>query len=467
MSTVQSSADSLLGLLNEILDFSKIEAGKMTLEAVPFSVTDVVARVVCGQAVCAHRKGLEIVYDVAPDVPALVAGDPARLGQVLLNLVANAIKFTAKGEVVVQVSMERTGQEPVIRFSVRDTGIGIPGEQQALIFEPFTQADASTTRQYGGTGLGLAICSRLVLLMNGRLWVESAPGIGSTFSFTASAKPVPEAAMAAPVAARRSASNVLVVEDNPTARRILRQFLVGHECQAMAAAGVPEALTLFGAERVAPFDAALIDGDLPGAEGLVDWLLRQPDPARITIMLTTVSLSHERWRTIPGVALATKPLGLSQLLAAIEEPTGQRLPGPTAFEPAAPTGSLRILLAEDNHVNQRVATLMLQKLGHAVSLAGNGREAVEMATELRPDLVLMDIQMPDMDGLEATAALRRNPDLRDLPVIAMTAHTLDSDRERCLRAGMNGHLAKPVQMKALRDALAPWVPLVEEVTDDY
>jgi PAS domain S-box-containing protein len=488
LNMVKVSAESLLTVINDILDFSKIEAKKLHLEAVEFSLRDSLGDTMKALALRAQQKGLELACHVRPDVPDAVTGDPIRLRQVLVNLVGNAIKFTDQGEVVVEVSLVRArsvsdgsaepgvhapGSDVELQFQVRDTGIGIPTEKQEAIFEAFTQADASTTRHYGGTGLGLTISARLVELMGGRLWVESEPGRGSTFHFTARLEPAKDAAASRAVSRPQSLQGlpVLVVDDNATNRLILQEMLTNWRMRPLVVDGATEALEALRRAAAAgePFPLVLLDAMMPGVDGftLAGQIKDSADLAgAVLLMLSSAGRSEdaERCRQL-GIALyLTKPLKQSELLDAILTARHEAAPDATshAAEGAVPNGGrqLRVLLAEDNVVNQRVAVRLLERAGHAVTVVGTGREAITALARQRFDLVLMDVQMPEMNGLEATALIRREEQAagRHVPIIAMTAHAMKGDRERCLQAGMDGYVAKPVRAHDLFEAVARIIP---------
>jgi PAS domain S-box-containing protein len=495
LSMVRVSAESLLTVINDILDFSKIEARKLHLEAVDFSLRDSLGDTMKALAVRALQKGLELACHVPPDVPDALTGDPGRLRQVLVNLIGNAIKFTDRGEVVVEVKRlstddtddtdetERKGGRPSssssvpsvssvdeLLFSVRDTGIGIPKEKQALIFEAFTQADSSTTREYGGTGLGLTISQRLVEMMGGRLWIESTPGQGSTFHFTA------RFGLAEPGAASRAVwppeglhdLPVLVVDDNATNRRILHEMLTNWRLRPTTADSAAEALDLLQQAAAAgePFALVLLDAMMPELDGfaLAEQIKQRPDLAgSVLLMLSSAGRPEDaaRCRRLGITVYLTKPVKQSELLDAIltarhEATTGEaRVPA----VPAPAARRLRVLLAEDNVVNQRLAVRLLEKAGHAVTVAANGREAVAALDREAFDVVLMDVQMPEMGGFEATAVIREREKAsgRHVPIVAMTAHAMKGDRERCLLAGMDDYVSKPVRAQELHEALARMV----------
>ena len=426
----------------------------------------------------AQQKGLELACRVAPEAPESVCGDAGRLRQVLVNLIGNAIKFTARGEVVVDVQPEtRTEKEICLHFSVRDTGIGIPKEQQRHIFEAFTQVDHSTTRKYGGTGLGLTISAQLASMMGGRIWVDSEAGQGSTFHFTARFGLTGAGAAPPPPAGRGGATPpllgvpVLIVDDNATNRRILHEVLTNWRMRPRAVDGGAAALAVLSEAAAAgePYPLVLLDGHMPEMDGFTLAGKIQADPAlngATVLMLTSAGQPEdvERCRQLGVRAYLTKPIRQSELLETIlstlgGSPLHARLA--SADAPAAPgRRPLRILVAEDNVVNQKLAQHLLGKHGHAVVLADTGREAVEALEKQTFDLVLMDVQMPEMDGFEATAEVRRREagTGRHIPIIAMTAHAMKGDRERCLEAGMDGYVSKPIQTRDLYAAVAALGP---------
>ena len=451
LQTARSSAEALLALLNDILDFSKIEAGKLDLDPQPFLLRDLIADALKPLGVRAHAKGLELAGRVTPGVPDSLVGDVGRLRQVLVNLVGNALKFTEHGEIVVRAEADAIREsEVVLGLSVTDTGPGIPADRLEAIFAPFTQADGSVTRRFGGTGLGLTISRRLVALMGGRMWAESRPGEGATFRFTVRLGRGP----AVPArTARTEGARVLVADTSATSRAILgemvREWTLAPEEVASWADAVAE-LTRPGA---APYRVLVLDDTLCEA--------RSPDElatcATAVVLLTHVGrVGPHRWSG-PVAATVTKPVRPSDLLEAIEAALGAGpLPEAAASEgPAASHCRKRVLVAEDNPVNQLVAARLLEKLGHVVQVVGDGRAALEALEQERFDLVLMDVQMPGMDGLEATAELRRREEStgRRAPVIALTAHAMKGDRERCLAAGMDGYLSKPIHADELRRVL--------------
>jgi PAS domain S-box-containing protein len=493
---VRDSGEALLTVVNDILDFSKIEAGKFVLDRVEFSLAETLGDTMKALAVRATRKQLELAMHLAADVPPVLVGDPGRLRQVVINLVGNALKFTEQGEVVLQVSRIEDGgskiaednpafdprssildprSSVVLQFTVRDTGPGIPADQLDRIFLAFEQADTSTTRRFGGTGLGLAITSRLVALMGGRLWVESAVGQGSTFSFTAHFGVAAQAAPPRPAAttARLTGLPVLVVDDNATNRRILQEMLEHHRMRPQTAAGAAEALRLLRQARGAgqPFPLLLTDVNMPDVDGyaLVEQV-RRDEGLRdaVVIVLTSGDRPGDRARCQQlGVsAHLMKPIKQSELIDAIVAALGVTAAEPEP--PAAPAEARpavppqRILLAEDAYANQVLALGLLGKRGHTVTVANNGREALALLQAQPFDLVLMDVQMPEMDGLEATRVLREleaggkltAQPRKPMPVIAMTAHAMKGDRERCLASGMTGYVSKPIRGRDLDEALA-------------
>jgi two-component system, sensor histidine kinase and response regulator len=460
---VKTSADSLLTVINDILDFSKIEAGKIDLEAIDYDLRDCLEGTLKTVALRADEKGLELLCEVAAEVPEVVRRDSTRLRQVITNLVGNAIKFTDQGEVALKVEMEgQQGGDCILHFTVSDTGIGIPKEKQESIFAPFTQADTSTTRKYGGTGLGLTNSTRLVEMMGGKTWVESEVGRGSQFHFTmrvgtAGVKEIKLGSVAPPEMLR--GVKVLVVDDNHTNRRILEGMLKRWEMREQ----------LSGARKARePFGLMLTDMHMPRMDGftLIERIRQRPELATATIMMLT-SAGHrgDAARCLePGVAAyLLKPIRQSELREAIARVLGARteqgaIPLITRFslqDAREPSSLLMVLLAEDNLVNQRLAVRLLEKRGHRVVVASNGREALEALEKESFDLVFMDVEMPQMDGLEATAAIREKQARTGLhqPIIALTGHAMKGDREKCLEAGMDGYLTKPIRPQELDQVL--------------
>ncbi len=474
LETVKMSADSLLTVINDILDFSKIEAGKLDFDAVEFSLRDTLGDTMKTLGLRAHEKKIELVCHVQPDVPDALVGDPGRLRQIVVNLIGNAIKFTQQGEVVMEVGAEsQTGDCIDLHFAVTDTGMGIPVDKQRTIFDPFTQVDGSMTRKFGGTGLGLTISSRLVEGMGGRIWVESEPGKGSTFHFTARLGLQKTTALRPRPAEPANLRDlpVLVVDDNATNRRILEGMLKSWCMRPTAVEGGHDALAVLEQARKAgkTFPLILLDAQMPGMDGfgLTERMKQIPELAGATIMmLTSAGLRGDaaRCRELGIAAYLTKPIKQSELLDAILlalgtlPPEAGRTPLVTRHALRESRQRLRILLAEDNAVNQTLVVRLLEKWGHAVTVAGDGRAAlaaVEKAGFGGFDLVLMDVQMPELDGLEATTAIRAKEKASGghLPIIAMTAHTMKGDRERCLAAGMDGYISKPVQAQELFEAV--------------
>jgi two-component system, sensor histidine kinase and response regulator len=459
---VRSSSEALLMILNDILDYSKIEAEHLELESIPFDVSKVVHATASLLAVRAREKHLELLAEVAPDVPRAVRGDPTRLRQVLMNLIGNAIKFTEQGEVVVSVTAASTNGQAAIRFAVRDTGIGIAPEHIAAVFKEFTQADSTMTRRYGGTGLGLAISQRLVRLMGGDLAVTSEVGRGSEFSFSLTFPVETAPATRATALAALGGRRMLIVDDNQTNRRILREMLAAEGIQVDEVATAADGLAaLRGAVgRKARYDLAILDVQMPDMDGFQLATAVRTEPAIATtslLMLTSAGQrgDGERCRELGIRGYLTKPISRADLLEAM----GTVLAGSpgeggtpevvTRHTIAESRRSLRVLLAEDNPVNQQVAVAMLVKRGHEVHVSGNGREAVEALSQRDYDVILMDIQMPEMDGFEATAAIRAMEKGKTIPIIGLTAHALSGERERCISKGMSDYLAKPFKAHEL------------------
>jgi signal transduction histidine kinase/CheY-like chemotaxis protein len=470
-STVRSCSEALLGVVNDILDVSKIEAGRVTLEHVDFRLRDVIEEVADVFACKAHQKGLELVACVPPGVPDELRGDPARLRQVLSNLVGNAIKFTETGEVVIEAALLRqTATHASLEVSVRDTGIGIPREQHAAVFESFVQGDGSTTRRYGGTGLGLTICRQLVDLMGGRMALASEPGNGSTFSVELPLEKQPSSGASTPVPGHLDGLRVLVVDDNATGRRFLCRQLRAWGCRPTEASGGEHGLEILASVPPDdPFGLVLVDLQMPDLDGDRTARRVRSDPRLAGVPLVLLAPigdlqgATDRTAAIGFAAVLSKPIRQAALLQALTAVTGA--PGerevPAAPRPAAaplPAPSLRVLLAEDNPTSQKVALRLLERLGCRVDVASNGREVLAALARGAYDLVLMDVQMPGMDGFEATAAIRRDEagTGRHTPIVAMTAHAMEGDRERCVAAGMDDYLSKPVSSRALAEKLAQW-----------
>jgi CheY-like chemotaxis protein/nitrogen-specific signal transduction histidine kinase len=472
---VRKSADALLALINDILDFSKIEAGKLQLDVTEFSLRDCLGDALNTFALRAAQKGLELACLIAPDVPDALRGDPGRLRQIIVNLVGNAIKFTEQGEVVVSVLQEvQTPDQAVLRFAVRDTGIGIPADKHAAIFDAFSQADTSTTRKFAGTGLGLTISARLVEMMGGQMGVASEVGKGSAFYFTVpftvqkEATPTPVSAEASRVRGLR----VLAVDDNPTNRRIIEETL--WQWQMVPTVVDSGAAALEALQRACqagePFCLIILDAVMPEMDGyaLAGLIRQHPEWVKATTMLLTSS-DHPggaRCRELGITSYLVKPIRQADLwraiLAALGASTAAEAPArPTLPPTPADARSLRILLAEDNAVNQKLAVCLLQKQGHTVEVVGTGREALAALVRQPFDLVLMDVQMPEMDGFEATARIRQREKATGghVPIIAMTAYAMKGDRELCLQAGMDGYLSKPFRVAELTESIERLVPV--------
>jgi two-component system, sensor histidine kinase and response regulator len=477
--TVQRSAESLLRIINDILDFSKIEAGKLELEYIEFNLRQLVEETVSLLAERASRKGLEFAYRIHDGVPTALKGDPHRLRQILTNLLGNAFKFTEHGEVVINVSlMKDEGDTALVRFAVHDTGIGISPEAQARIFESFSQADGSPTRKYGGTGLGLTISKQLAEMMGGQMGVQSEVGLGSTFWWSArlEKQPVSEAAAALSIADLQGL-RVLVVDDNATNREILHHQLTAWGMQNNSAENGAKALQLLymAVARQEPYDLAILDMHMPGMDGVDLTRAIKADPVLASIhllMLTSVGQygDIEAARQAGIEIYLTKPVRQSDLYDSLISLVGSKNEATAAKIPLSPRPSsvaqpaqenplqLRILLAEDNIVNQEVATNMLELLGCHVTVANNGREALQALAQSTYDLVLMDCQMPEMDGFAATVELRRSEEgtSRHVTVIALTANAMEGDQQRCLAAGMDDYLSKPFTQEKLRVMLSRW-----------
>jgi len=486
--TVRRSSEALLDIINDILDFSKIEAGRLTLETIDFDLRTTVEEALDLFAEPAQSKGLELGCLLHAEVPTALRGDPGRLRQILVNLTGNALKFTQQGEVMIQVTRgEETADRTLIEFAVTDTGIGIAPEAQALLFMPFSQVDTSTTRKFGGTGLGLAICKQLVEQMGGQIGLESVPGQGSTFRFTVWLTKQPAEVHATPLPrGSLQGRRLCIVDDNATNRRILEQYAAQWGLQSATASDGYQALALLkdAATRGEPFDLAILDLQMPRMDGLELGHAITADPvlaATRLVLLTSIGLrgQAEKAKQAGISAYLTKPVHRSHLYDCLTMIVD--LPAKSAIDPlevgaasrpdnvlvtrhvlkeAAAAARTRILVAEDNIVNQKVAVCQLEKLGHRADVVANGLEAVEAVARVSYALVLMDCQMPEMDGLEATAMIRKREGeqaSRRLPIIAMTANAMQGDREKCLVAGMDDYLAKPVKLEHLEAMLARWI----------
>jgi two-component system sensor histidine kinase/response regulator len=472
LTAVQSSAESLLILINDILDFSKIEAGQLSLEEIDFDLHQVTEQLADIMAQRAGEKQLELILNVHAEVPTDVQGDPLRFRQVLINLVGNAIKFTDQGEVVVSIAVQRSSADHVeLLCTVADTGIGIPPEKQDLIFKSFAQADGGIARKYGGTGLGLAISQQLVKMMGGRIWVESQVGQGSSFYFTLILKHQegPGSAPQQKMAITLKDLRVLVIDDNTTNRKMLQQTLLGFGCQPeMAENGRAGLNHLNMATGDNAFQLVLLDVQMPDMSGLEVLREIRYTPALQAlpvIMLTSVDnlgyiTNHQR---LGWSAYLTKPIKQSQLHSVIQDVIGLTVAETKPAEAAPPANSApfqkteppawHILLVEDNQINSRLAQILLKNAGYRVSHAENGKAALEQLTRSAFDLILMDVQMPEMDGLEATSIIRKNQRWQHLPVIAMTAHAMKGDRERFLAVGMDDYVSKPIRREELLAAI--------------
>ncbi len=464
--TGRRSSDSLLTIINDILDFSKIEAGELDLELLNFNLRSAIAEMVEVPAMYAHEKGLEFIYSIHYDVPPLLKGDPGRLRQILLNLTGNAIKFTSEGEVVIGIFLqEETATHARVLFKVKDTGIGIPEDRFDTIFESFKQSDSSTTRLYGGTGLGLSISKRLAELMGGEIGVESEIGKGSTFWFTALFEKQPNAHEELPVIpVDLKGKRFLIVDDNKTNLDVLSGYLESWGCLCDMADSGHVALSLMKAVAKvnSPFDVAILDMRMPGMDGAELGKIIKNDPAlkdTKMVMLSSQGMRGDasRMEKIGYAAYLTKPVRRSQLfdciMSVLANDNREKIPEKTqivtkysVFEEKITR--LRILLVEDNIVNQRLVKKMIEKFGFKVDAVANGKEAVKSLESFRYDIVFMDVQMPEMDGFEATKAIRSEKSKvinRYVPIIAMTAHAMKGDREKCIRAGMNSYIPKPIK----------------------
>ncbi len=477
LNKIQISARSLLGIINDILDFSKIEAGKLDIDPVEMQLEEVLTQLsdVCTEL--AERKGLELHFFKDPEIPSTLIGDPLRIHQVLLNLVGNAVKFTESGEVVVRI--ERAPSPPDLpsesihlRFTVQDTGIGLNEQQISRLFQSFTQADGSTTRKYGGTGLGLTICKSLVELMGGSIWVESKPGQGSRFIFTLPLKVCEENkwrhhALPADLHARR----VLLVDDNPTSLEILRCYLSAFELRTQCALSGYQAIALLEAASAEeePFDLVLMDYQMPGMNGLetAERIQNSPNISQVpTIIMVTAHAKIEIMEEAERLGMRgflSKPVNQSLLFDAVMNAFQQEsryvhrthVIGDDTQQRLERLQGKKVLLVEDNPINQQVALEILRDAGLDVSLAEHGKKAVEMAERNRFDAILMDLQMPVMEGLEATRRIRQKD--ANTPIIAMTAHAMREEVERCLQAGMNDHTSKPIDANTLFATLLRWI----------
>jgi CheY-like chemotaxis protein/HPt (histidine-containing phosphotransfer) domain-containing protein/anti-sigma regulatory factor (Ser/Thr protein kinase) len=469
---IDQSGRALLEIINDILDFSKIEAGRVDLEHVEFDLRRAVREVLGSFAEDANAKGIELLCLIRHDVPSALRGDPGRLRQVLTNLVGNAVKFTEKGEVVLRVTLDESSEQAaVVRFEVRDTGIGIDAELKPRLFQSFVQADGSASRRYGGTGLGLAISRRLVALMGGSIDVESRRGQGSTFWFTARFARQAEVTPAPPPSARIAGRRVLVVDDNATNRQILRHQLGYWGLRVTAVESGPRALAQLqqAAASGTGYELAILDMKMPEMDGLELARAMKEDPALAGVRLVLLTSFGQRGHgaeaaRIGIAAYLTKPVDEADLYDCLVEVLDEARRAPHlvtrhSLREQRPAVSAHVLVAEDNEVNQKVAAKILERLGYGVELAENGKEALAACARRRYDAVLMDGQMPGMDGYEATRRIRMRETrgARRVPIIAMTASAMKGDREKCLDAGMDDYVSKPVTPEALEAVLRKWV----------
>jgi signal transduction histidine kinase/DNA-binding response OmpR family regulator len=471
--TVSASAESLLRVINDILDFSKIEAGKLDLETIDFDLETTVKNAIDILASKADKKGIKLVCMPDPEIPQTVRGDPGRLRQILLNLLGNALKFTREGQVSLRFSvMDETDTHVTIRFAVKDTGIGIPQDRLSCLFRSFSQADSSTTRKYGGTGLGLVISKQLVEMMNGRIGVESEPGKGSTFWFTAVLHKQPNASQMNMASSEEiRGKTVLLVDDDEATREVLRTDLESWGCVCTVAACAKEAVDAFEKSADCPFDLAIIDNKMPEGNGEELGKAVKADPAlRKTPLLMITGWGERgdaaRIKKIGFTGYLTKPIKKAQLYDCLLMVLGQALKPDsdqhqtkfvTRHSIAEAKKNKRILLVDDNPVNQKYALRLLSKIGYEADMAANGIEAIRALEKSAYDLVLMDVQMPEMDGLEATRLIRsRQSNVRDhgVPIIALTAHAMKEDRERCTEAGMDHYISKPIRPEKLLEVLS-------------
>ncbi len=470
---IQSSARSLLGLINDILDFSKIEAGKLDFETIPFALREVIEEVSDMFLELMSKKDIEMVVDIAPDVPRELIADPLRLRQVLVNLTSNALKFTDEGEICITVQTRAATADAVeLLFCVRDTGIGIAPEHQQNLFDVFTQVNGSTTRKYGGTGLGLAICKRIVEMMGGNIWVESEPGVGSLFYFTAKFRAEFFDAVPEPVVPQEFKTyKVLIVEDNPSTLRVMKRFLESfgfstHTCEtaeeALGLCATPEAGDRSDDQPDNRFDLILMDGSLPGMDGItaadkIKKALGKTAPPIIVSSILGREIDVHRAKAAGIDSFLIKPVKESLLLDTILEIFGYKTKASKESDSSlihpAEFADVCILLVEDNPTNRRIASEILKNAGMKVDTANNGREAVQAVRQTAYDAVLMDVQMPEMDGIEATRAIRREFPQTHIPIIAMTAYAMSGDRKKCLKTGMNDYVIKPIDRKELFAAL--------------
>jgi CheY-like chemotaxis protein len=477
--TIAASGESLLNIINDILDFSKIEAGKLDFESIKFDLQVTFEDMADILVLEVEKKGLELSCFIDPEVPRLLEGDPGRLRQVLLNLANNAVKFTSQGEVNIRAELQsETDSRVEILFEVKDTGIGIPKDRIDRLFKPFSQVDGSTTRKYGGTGLGLAICRRLVEMMDGQIEVKSEAGNGCSFRFTAWLRKQLHPSDAKPVQgalADLQAKRILVVDDHATNRKIVHAYLQSWDCEALVATSGQEALALLrqAAEQKAPIDMAIIDFMMPEMDGETLGRTIKSDPLlqdTFCVLLTSRAMRGDaaRAREIGFDAYLTKPIKQSHLLKAlctvftredVAAPSGSKKELVTRHMLAEDQKqSMQILLADDNIINQKVALHLLGKFGYKAQAVSNGKEVLEYLARQPYDLILMDIQMPEMDGYEATRSIRKSQNAyNQIPIIAMTANAMKGDDEKCFEAGMDDYLAKPIDPTLLQEKIDHWI----------
>jgi signal transduction histidine kinase/DNA-binding response OmpR family regulator len=471
LNMVKASAESLLMVINDILDFSKIEAGKLEFERIDFDLRESLGDVIKAMSFRAHEKGLELVCDIHGNVPEIVIGDPGRLRQVLVNLVGNAAKFTETGEIVISADCQlEEGNDAVMHFSVRDTGIGIPAEKRGMIFRAFTQVDGSTTRKFGGTGLGLAICTRLVEMMQGKIWVEAGPSeTGSVFHFTARLGVQTNYKHKPPLLGKEHLRGlpVLIVDDNATNRHVLVEMLSRWEMRPAAVANGPAALGLLQRRKEAgiPFALVLLDSQMPDMDGfaVAEAIRQNPELVGSTIMMLTSSPNAGDTKRCEKAAISsylTKPIRQYDLLDAIcagmDTSQLQSAASPRPLSSARENGTgLEVLLAEDNQVNQVLAVRLLEKRGYKVTVVADGKLALDTVSNKKFDLVLMDVEMPRLDGLAATLAIRERERASGthIPIVAMTAHAMKGDKERCLESGMDAYVTKPINSQELFETI--------------
>lgn len=473
--TIRSCGDSLLTIVNDILDFSKIESGKLELEEHPFDLPNCLEESMELLATKAAEKGLDLAYDIADDVPSMLVGDVTRLRQILVNLVGNAVKFTSRGEVVISSSMAVESEPPMVQFSVRDTGIGIPKDKWDRLFKSFSQIDASTTRQFGGTGLGLAISNRLAESMGKRIWIESEVGKGSTFHFAIKALPFAEISTLPRAEARSNLAGkrVLIAEDNPTIRGILSKWLIKFGMQPEGVGSSQEAISFV--KSGSALDALILDLQMPDMDGFQAANSIRGLPGRATLPILWLTSKHIRAGD-PRAAAAEisvsvyKPVRPKQLLDALNttfdrrKASMRRGPAASSFDSTlASRLPLKILIADDSRVNQKVGISFLEKLGYRAEVASNGLEVIQALDRQPFDLIFLDIQMPQMDGYEAARLIHERWGDKECPfIIAMTGNAMQGDREKCLAAGINGYVVKPVRIDDLRTALERWGPKVRQ-----